>query len=170
MNTGVSRPLVFTFAAFLSAMTSGCIYIPVPLQPVEAKEPMLPNLLGSENSDHPIRVGVAKSKVLSILGVPYAETTDGKDLAYLYSYLTGYWVGLIIRISDGKEPPFDVPRYRHYTAILTFDRNERLSGYQLRWSSDAAVGSYLMNDFMDMSGGKEWKPRPTSDPVQHRLE
>jgi hypothetical protein len=116
---------VFLLAGLLLPLSSaGCLYSAVPPE----KRQTGVDLVGSNSSAAPIRVGVTKRPdVIATLGTPQRVSADGRSIGYAYSPVVGRrgYVGLGGPCGLCGYYPWEV--HAHETLWLGFDENGILS-------------------------------------------
>jgi hypothetical protein len=114
-------------------LLSGCIFVPARERPVSAAQRDIPALLGSADSDQPLRVGTSRAAVLSLLGTPARERNDNRSIAYGYATDRGQWIPLFPGSSGSNEV------VRWYVVRLDFDDRDRLAAWEIRRTSEPGL-------------------------------
>ena len=114
--------LPITLIVIGTLLLGGCFFIPTFNSPVNGPPPI--EKVGQAKSRKPVRVGAtSREQVLTILGPPAAQTSDGRVLAYTWEVLRGIWVWPLCFMIEQR------PGAR--TLVLRFDDGGVLQSYEV---------------------------------------
>jgi outer membrane protein assembly factor BamE (lipoprotein component of BamABCDE complex) len=72
---------------------TGCIWIPTFEHGVDNSQKDFRGMVGDEKSKRPIRPnGIQQQQVLSLLGLPFYASKDGKTIYYIFNTEDGLWI------------------------------------------------------------------------------
>jgi hypothetical protein len=109
-------------AAFGLWLLAGCVYLPTFNSRVSGTD--VSGEVGKPDSKRPLRINDARREdVLRVLGPPWAESEDGRQVAYTWVVRNGVWVWPLC--FQGY------PQLETRTLTLTFDDNDVLASYEL---------------------------------------
>lgn len=88
-----SRSAGVALVILVIPLCTGCLYIPVPERPPRGSIDIR-HVVGRPRS--PVHLGTtSRAQVIELFGLPFAESPDGRFIAYNGTNETGYWFELI---------------------------------------------------------------------------
>ena len=167
------RAIPILLIAIGVGLLTGCFYLPLPEHPIrdpgkDKKEPLpkdFRHILGDVNSKSPIRPGLTRAQVYSVLGKPNYRSTDN-ELIYIMLAERAVWVYPLCFFAAAPA------QFRGYALRLTF-KDDILVRWELAhseenrdpiWMGYGSKAPYEAADNLQSKGPSRSAALPTTQP------
>ncbi len=126
----IRRAIPFVLILIGLWLLSGCIYVPMFGRPLQGKNAV--KQVGDAESRKPLRVGKSNDQdIRRILGEPYAQSDEGRVLAYTWKTQNGITIWPLCFAVDGVD--------RWSTLVLRMDKRGVLQSKEVLRENEPAI-------------------------------